>query len=461
MRFRTLLAGSTLAASLWTSVYANDRVSDISEARIASELDVPNDAQPAGGTSKVPTQSPVQKSPEQKSAVQKPVVEPNIASSDCCTRAGCETDSEASEVLRLFPEICGVQAYGWANFGGTLNASKPRSRFNGPMTFNDRNEFQANQLYGVLEKKLNVEECCWDLGGRVDLLYGSDYLFTEAAGLETHRDFTRKWNAGPYYGLALPQAYGEIGVGNLSVKLGHFYTPIGYEVVNAPGNFFYSHVYSHQYGEPFTHTGGLATYKHSDSLSVYAGLVNGWDKFDTLDNEPAFLGGFTWTGCDNLHSLSFGAITGEENGAVLPVDGNRTMYSVVYKLDLQPFTWVVLHDAGWQDNFAGTGQTAEWYGLAQYLLYTINEEWKAGVRGEWFRDDDGTRVTGLRRRNPNAGPFVGNFWDITAGINWLPHSNVTIREEVRWDWFDGTGRPFDDGGKTSQFTLATDVIIQF
>jgi hypothetical protein len=56
----------------------------------------------------------------------------------------------------------------------------------------------------------------------------------------------------------MPQAYVEtnlpIGKG-LSVKVGHFYTLLGYEVVTAPDNFFYSHSYSMQYGEPFTHWG--------------------------------------------------------------------------------------------------------------------------------------------------------------------------------------------------------------
>ena len=47
------------------------------------------------------------------------------------------------------------------------------------------------------------------------------------------------------------------GYNDWKIKLGHFYTPIGYEVVPANGNFFYTHAYTMQYGEPFTHTGVL------------------------------------------------------------------------------------------------------------------------------------------------------------------------------------------------------------
>ena len=55
----------------------------------------------------------------------------------------------------------------------------------------------------------------------------------------------------------MPQLYAEIAYNDLKVKVGHFYTPIGYEVVQVPQNFFYSHSYSHTFGEPFTHTGFL------------------------------------------------------------------------------------------------------------------------------------------------------------------------------------------------------------
>ena len=58
---------------------------------------------------------------------------------------------------------------------------------------------------------------------------------------------------------ALPQFYAEVAYNDLKVKIGHFYAPVGYEVVPTTGNFFPSLPYTFQYGEPFTHTGVLAT----------------------------------------------------------------------------------------------------------------------------------------------------------------------------------------------------------
>jgi hypothetical protein len=76
----------------------------------------------------------------------------------------------------------------------------------------------------------------------------------------------------------------------LSIKVGHFYTTIGYEVVTAPDNFFYSHAYTMQYVESFTHTGVLASYSVSDSVSKTGGITRGWDNFSESGKNESFLG---------------------------------------------------------------------------------------------------------------------------------------------------------------------------
>ena len=68
------------------------------------------------------------------------------------------------------------------------------------------------------------------------------------------------WDRNGGYGWAIPQLYAEVGYGDFSVKMGHFYTLVGYEVVTAPDNFFYSHALTMFNSEPFTHTGVLATF---------------------------------------------------------------------------------------------------------------------------------------------------------------------------------------------------------
>lgn len=71
---------------------------------------------------------------------------------------------------------------------------------------------------------------------------------------------------------------GICGGGPGPASVGHFYTIVGYEVVPAPDNFFYSRAYSRFNSEPFTHTGVLgAGGSGANSPDRYSGWTTGWD----------------------------------------------------------------------------------------------------------------------------------------------------------------------------------------
>jgi hypothetical protein len=401
----------------------------------------------------------------------------------------------------------GISTYGWTDVGiGGNNWGAP---WNGPITFNDRNwQAMMNQLYLVNEKTLG-EDFGW--GGRVDLLYGTDFLFTTARGLDAYRStpdplgFTGpRWDSSRYYGLAMPQLYGEFGTEDLGVKFGHFYTLIGYEVVPAPGNFFYTHAYTMQYGEPFTHTGILGNWKASDQVGIVAGVTNGWDNWDDgmltggpitntgypgFSNNTSLLAATTFTSADESQSLIFAITSGNQviggAGGVFAdnlYSGNLSMYSVVYTNELSDkLTYVLQHDNGWWFNgnvggYQTLGQqngTSQWYGLNQYMFYNFSDTLIGGLRFEWFRDNNGTRVVSNLRNAitgvpESAAGFAGNFWAMTWGLNYLMGNNWVIRPELRYDWytpdvrgFNGTlpyGRNFD---KYGQFYGGCDAIWQF
>jgi hypothetical protein len=73
---------------------------------------------------------------------------------------------------------------GWANAGITYNAAAPANNFNGPVTFADRSgEFQLNQLNLFAQRAVAAEGDAWDFGGRVDAMFGTDAIFTQAYGV--------------------------------------------------------------------------------------------------------------------------------------------------------------------------------------------------------------------------------------------------------------------------------------
>ena len=367
---------------------------------------------------------------------------------------------------------------GWIDQGFTWNPDSPANNFNLPVTFNDRaNEYQLNQIYLSAERRVCEDGCSYDLGGRVDLLYGTDYFFTQSNGLELRRDGSPRWNSsdgprgtgGALYGLALPQLYAELyaPVGNgLNVKLGHFYTIIGYESVMAPHNFFYSHSYSMQYGEPKTHTGLLARYPVSDQVTIQGGVTRGWDTWDGQSDEFGFLGGLSWISADRNTTVDFALHTGNEdpNG-----ENNRTMFSLIYSHQFcSGLHYTFQSDFGIEDNVEinGNGQLvpAKWYSFVNYLTWPVAPCVDAGVRFEIFRDQDNARVLA----NPNELiVFGGNYYAVTCGLNWQVFDNAVVRPELRWDWSDvevpiaNTDGPFDDFSDKDQFLAALDIIVRF
>jgi hypothetical protein len=238
---------------------------------------------------------------------------------------------------------------------------------------------------------------------------------------------------------------------------------MGYESVMAPDNFFYSHSYTFQYGEPRTHTGVLATTEFWPSWSFQYGFTQGWDTFENPNDAYGFLGGLSFTSQDGSTSLALTLHTGNED---LAGENNRTVYSLVLVRQLGcRFTYVFQHDFGIEANreinAAFEFDDAKWYSINQYLYYRCRENLDFGLRVEWFRDQDNAQVLGIPLQ-----PFVtgGNYVAATFGLNWRPHKNVVLRPEIRYDVSDvdpplGFDGMFRDFTKDSQLTIAFDLII--
>ena len=154
----------------------------------------------------------------------------------------------------------------------------------------------------------------------------------------------------------MPQLYVETDYDDLKIKWGHFYTIIGYESVPAVSNFFYTHSYTEQYGEPFTHTGILASRPWNDNWTVYAGSGQRLECF-RLQQPREF------PGRRDLRKRQLG-----QPGVCDPTPAtracltcpasapftNRTMYSIVWTRELNSrWTYVFQHDLGVQADTSG------------------------------------------------------------------------------------------------------------
>jgi hypothetical protein len=361
---------------------------------------------------------------------------------------------------------------GWLNGGFVGNFGVPPSKFNGPYNAVDRaNEAMMNQVYFIAERTLPTDGSN-GIGYRTDLLYGEDFPLAMSLGWETNPGPT-DWNSGEYYGLAIPQLYAEVGNQDISLKLGHFYTIVGYEGVPAVGNFFYQKAYSYQFAGPFTHWGGLVNWKASDNVEVDAGIVNGWNGLASPYSDANFLGRVRAKNDDNSFATSFAIVSGNEGNDFSPLfqpappltSANRTRYSLLFEWRPTDNVEYVFHQwLGTQAKGLADGGTALWAGIDQYLYYRVSKTWLWGARFEWFQDTDGTRVGLNRPSNPNHVPLPGNYYSLTVGPNWVPTGNFLMRPCFRWDFFGGpTGprRAYNDGVSNQQTMLGFDLIQKF
>ena len=313
----------------------------------------------------------------------------------------------------LFGDDFGLNFGGWTQLGYTNGSTG---------LFNSHpDNLNLHQQWFYLEKTAEATACSWDWGFRADVMYGVDAADTQAFGNSVDgagnaRGWDTGWNHG-IYGFALPQLYGEVAYGDLSVKVGHFYTLIGYEVVTAPDNFFFSHAYTMNNSEPFTHTGAIGTYSLNDNVTVYGGWTLGWDTgFDQFDEGSNFLGGVSLTLTDEVDLIYMTTI-----GDFGARGSDGYMHSLIFDVDVTDrLNYVFQSDLLQVDS---TGENT--IGINQYLFYTINDCWAIGNRTEWWKND----LLGAAAANGN----VSNY-ETTFGLNYRPNANFVVRPEIRHDW---------------------------
>jgi len=390
-----------------------------------------------------------------------------------------ETGSDgkaAKQIEQPKPPEPRFKLYGWIEAGFTGNTNAPDDRTNFGHLFTDRaNEPMLNQAVITAERALDSSATGFDWGFKFQFMYGSDARYIHSLGVLdlTTRDIIQPDIVEAYGNLHLP----VFTAGGVDVKFGKFVTLEGAETIDPRTNVFYSHTYIFNFGIPFNNT-GIQTVLHATKwLDIYAGINRGVNvSIDDNNKSVAFEGGI------GLNLL----------------DGNLTVLGVTHAGPEDPHNnhdWRYLNDvtATWKitkaltsitdlnyiyDSF-GNGQNG--YGVAQYLTYAINDWLIAGVRAEFWRDEEGFFVAQFASQNdfihlergdtftPDIRTVGGGhttYGELTAGVTIKPPvpkplAGLMIRPEVRWDHAFTNTHPFIDSQKRDQVTIGLDAIIQF
>jgi len=303
----------------------------------------------------------------------------------------------------------------------------------------------------------------FDWGFTLEGGFGSDYAFTHSNGMMDNRA-----GGPPQNQSDIDQAFLSFNipvVGGLTLNVGKFVTPLGYEVIDATGNPLFSHSYAFTYGIPLTQTGitGQATF---DNFEVLAGITRGWDQsLKDSNGDPDFLGEVIYTPNKTWNitaNLSEGPEAPHGVGpAVQALPGDDSHWWTVIDLvghynfsDQLNFGAGADYGDAPHDKFASSTGAAMWYGITGYASYTFNSYLTANARLEWYDDTDGFTLAGVHT----------SVYSATGGVTIkpLPNDNIfqylEIRPELRYDY---STKPIFGAGDHSQLNIASDVIMQY
>jgi hypothetical protein len=288
------------------------------------------------------------------------------------------------------------------------------------------------------------------LGGLVDVTLGKD-ADTIAAYGTISKDKGPANGAHHYFDVT--QAYVHYGAAPFTIIAGKYVTLAGAEVIKSDGDTNYSRSILFGYAIPFTHTGVRATYKMSDTLSLIGGVNEGWDAVSNVNSDLTAELGATYA---PTKEMSFAAVYygGKSLVSYYPksvgLKGQRNLLDLVGTFTLtEQITLVLNYDYGSQE---ASGSKAKWDGLAGYLNYQFNDQWRVSLRGEYFNDKDGYR-TGV----------VQKWKEGTLTVAYLPTKAIEVRAEVRADKSDVASFVKSDGAGTTdkQHSFGLEVLYKF
>ncbi len=377
--------------------------------------------------------------------------------------------------------VSSIKFSGHLEVGATMNPQNPPSGIDYGHLFTDKaNQIVLNQFAVTAQRDLDPKATGIDFGFKFQGMYGSDSRFTHFLGEGDHSSTSRN-----QFDLVEANLLAHVpvsGTGGVDVKLGQFSTPIGNEVIDPTGNFFYSHSYIFNFGIPLKHTGILVTTHVNPIVDIYTGYTTGVNTSlgsggGANDGQFHFLGGFGL----NLKNLTVLALThiGPENPAgSLPSNVIHKKYRYLNDILV---TWHVtdkLTSVTELNYIKDDGFPSGGGGVAQYLTYPMSPIVTAGVRAEVWRDNSGFWVgsypgnqdfVNVELGLPNTAFFPGatTYGAITVGLNIKPTKlpkmidGLTLRPEIRYDRALAGTRPFGyaAGGDKDEVTIGLDMVV--
>jgi hypothetical protein len=247
----------------------------------------------------------------------------------------------------------------------------------------------------------------------------------------------------------------------IGIKGGLFVTPLGTEILNAPGSYNdnISRSFAFNLGVPFRHLGVLMSYPFHKMFSASAGIVTGWDNPRDNNGAPSGIVGVNFTPSDAF-GLASNLIFGPEQTGN---SGNMrvTWSSVATIKPMDPLTLLLEYTLGSESNApTPTGiQDSYWHAIAGIASWGWTDRFTTALRGEVFIDSQAARTFGFASSSlaPNA-----TLGEITLTGSYKFTKMLMGRAELRQDWANrGVYKRGAGGVDSTQTTLGVQLLYTF
>jgi len=317
---------------------------------------------------------------------------------------------------------------------------------------------QINQVYLSMGRSVNGKRG-WDIGGTVDVTWGSDAYITQARGMEYGAGHGSaadegRWGKGDYY-AAFAQAYAELAYKRWNIKAGKFYALFGSADYKSTDRFFYSLDQGCAF-MPHVASGAYVTYMVNDQLSVSSGWVVPGE-FGESSKYNAVFGGLDWEPTERLN-LRYAFAAGR-NTYDNDYGGSYNVFihslGATYQIGRKweyGLEWSLLNlnvDAVGEKKYNAA------YALNNEIIYQYNKNWALGVRFGILDNNAGDAVNDLDLP-------TGEWYMVSLGANWTPNKWLLVKPEVRYDWIkDAAARPFNLERSSYQISGGMSAVVKF
>lgn len=370
---------------------------------------------------------------------------PSLAGQDSSANAAStdpknkEQEASNQALLSFFgkTELSGfVDAYYTYNFnnpkGDTniLNFDNPLRNFD-----TKHNQFSLNMVKLVLEKKPTEES---RLGFRTDFAFGPATEIVHSAE-PGGRDFIRNVQQA-YVSYLIP-----VGKG-VQVDFGKFVTHHFFEVIETKDNWNYSRGYNFSLG-PYYHFGLRATYSFNDTVTVKAGITNGWNNVIDNNRRRSYFAHLVLTPTKKL-SITH-CYTGGPEQADNIKDTRHLFDGVITYNPTDKLSLATNYVYGWD---RVNGARVHWKGIGVYGRYQLTDKFAVAPRYEYFRDNDGAPfITGTKQ----------SLHGLTVTTEYALKEGLLCRFEYRRDASNKNFFPKFDQFVKTQNTLTIGLVYSF